>query len=118
MGNRAIIVASQAPSIGVYLHWNGEPESVLAFLAVARTLGVRDPVSDPAYFVARLVQIVANYFGGTLSVGVGDPAQMDDSDNGLYVVGAGFAIVFRNGGRPCRRRAGRPRAGEIRGHRL
>jgi len=47
MGNRAVITASelQTVGVGIYLHWNGGPESVLAFLDVARERGFRDPAA-------------------------------------------------------------------------
>ena len=36
MGNRAVVIFDDDPnvgsSLGVYLHWNGGPESVLAFM--------------------------------------------------------------------------------------
>jgi hypothetical protein len=94
MGNRAVIQPAGFAA-GLYLHWNGGAESVSAFLRAARDLKVRDPVADPTYFLARLAQIVGNYFGGTLSVGVGPIKSLDvnNGDNGLYIVGADFAIV-------------------------
>lgn len=39
MGNRAVISFDENDNAtGVYLHWNGGPESVLAFLAAAKVL--------------------------------------------------------------------------------
>ena len=95
MGNRAVI-KFEGSDIGIYLHWNGGVESVLAFLKAAKELGVRDPLCDPPYFTARLVQIIGNFFGGTLSLGVGMADQMDASDNGTFVIGKDFTIVRRN----------------------
>ena len=40
MGNRAV-VTNKNQDIGIYLHWNGGPESVCAFLTYAKALGVR-----------------------------------------------------------------------------
>ncbi len=39
MGNRAVITASKSKDsgLGIYLHWNGGIESVVAFLDVAVT---------------------------------------------------------------------------------
>jgi hypothetical protein len=40
MGNRAVISFSEAKTAtGIYLHWNGGPESILAFLDAAKKLG-------------------------------------------------------------------------------
>ena len=98
MGNRAVIATSEKLSApAIYLHWNGGKESVLAFLEVAQKLGVRDPVADDSYFLARLGQIIGNFFGGTLSVGVGILRQLDceNFDNGTYKVSfEGDAVVI------------------------
>ncbi len=97
MGNRAVITFEQKPtpqSVGIYLHWNGGPESVLGFLTVADKYGVRG-AEDAPYELARVVQIIANFFGGTTSVGVGtlDSLDCDNHDNGVYV-------CKRGGGEP------------------
>lgn len=94
MGNRAVIKI-EGESTGIYLHWNGGVESVLGFLKAAKDLGVRDPKGDPSYCLARLTQIIGNFFGGTLSVGLGVADRMDNSDNGTFVIGSGFQIVRR-----------------------
>lgn len=95
MGNRAAITAHVGASApGIYLHWNGGIESVLAFLEAAKQLGVRD-ASDPDYMMGRLGQVIANYFSGTLSFGFGVAKQMDYSDNGIYVIGEKFKITKR-----------------------
>lgn len=87
MGNRAVITLAQKPkqsSTGIYLHWNGGPESVLAFAEAAQALGVG--LDDDSYTVARLAQIISNYFGGTLSIGIGalKTLDCDNYDNGVY----------------------------------
>lgn len=89
MGNRAVITFDDKPtpqSIGIYLHWNGGPESVLAFLEAADKLGVCDD-SDKSYEIARLVQIIGNFFGGTTSIGIGPMKELDtdNGDNGTYI---------------------------------
>lgn len=96
MGNRAVI-AFEGSKTGIYLHWNGGQESVKAFLDSAKKLGVRDPISDPSYSLSRLVQIIGNFFGGSLSLGVGslDSLDCDNYDNGTYIVGRGWEIVER-----------------------
>lgn len=91
MGNRAVITFDKKPtsnSLGIYLHWNGGPESILAFIQVARTLKVRSSESDPSYAFARLVQIIGNFFGGTDSIGVGLLNNLDTNnyDNGVMYV--------------------------------
>ena len=85
MGNRAVITTPDNP-VGIYVHWNGGIESVLGFTHAAQALGVRSPTSDPTYFLARLSQIIGNFFGGTTSVGVGLVSKLDSSDNGVWVV--------------------------------
>lgn len=90
MGNRAVIACnSRKMDIGIYVHWNGGPESVLAFLEAARQFGVRSPAEDEPYYLARLTQIIANFMGGTTSVGLGrlQCSDCDNGDNGLYIVG-------------------------------
>ena len=87
MGNRAVITLAKKPtenSVGIYLHWNGGAESVLAFAETAKHFGVR--FYDETYATARLAQIIGNFFGGTNSVGVGILGQLDceNYDNGTY----------------------------------
>lgn len=96
MGNRAV-VAVEGSSVGIYLHWNGGIESIAAFLRAAKDLGVRDPVGDTSYFYARFAQLVGNYFGGSTSIGIEamNKIDQDNGDNGVYIVGADFAIVKR-----------------------
>lgn len=89
MGNRAVITLDKninSNSVGIYLHWNGGVESVIAFGEAARLLGVRSPDSDPSYALARLVQIIGNFFGGTTSVGVAKLHELDcnNGDNGTF----------------------------------
>lgn len=69
MGNRAII-KGVGTNIGVYVHWNGGYDSVLAFTQYCKLKGYRSPESDPAYGTARLAQVIGNFFGGRCSVGI------------------------------------------------
>lgn len=103
MGNRAVITASKARNVatssalGVYLHWNGGRDSVEAFLTYCRIQGFRAPDADEDYGLARLVQVIANFFGSDgLSVGVGSCRELDcnNGDNGVYVI-KGWEIVGR-----------------------
>lgn len=90
MGNRAVI-AIEGSKIGVYLHWNGGVESVLAFLDAAHELGIRSPSSDPSYFYARFTQMIGNFFGGTTSIGIDlvERLDTDNGDNGTFIIGDG-----------------------------
>lgn len=86
MGNRAII-KPEGKSTGVYLHWNGGVDSVTAFLKYCELRGFRG--FDDPYGLARFCQVVGNYFGGGLSIGIEENLNEErDStiDNGLYVV--------------------------------
>jgi len=102
MGNRAVITASKSTAVagssdlGVYLHWNGGRDSVEAFLTYCKIQGFRSPDLDN-YGLARLVQVIANFFGGDgLSVGLDKCSKLDcdNWDNGVYIV-RGWEIVDR-----------------------
>jgi len=89
MGNRAYVVFEEGKhrSPAIYLHWNGGPESVYAFLQVLKEYGADQ--HSPEYSSARFVQLVCNYLGGTLSLGIVTFKrfeQLVEEDNGLYVV--------------------------------
>jgi len=100
MGNRAVICHSEEPdSVGIYLHWNGGLESVLAFLDVAKDRGYRLPASDEQYSMARLCGLICEYFEGSTSVGIGCLNQLDTDnyDNGTYLIGGNWEIIKRFG---------------------
>ena len=86
MGNRAVIT-TRDKRIGVYLHWNGGRDSVEAFLKYCELQGFRCP-EDDCYGFARLVQIIGNYFGGGLSLGIDEYSRLDTDnwDNGVYII--------------------------------
>lgn len=86
MGNRAVIT-TQDKQIGVYLHWNGGRDSVEAFLLYCKLKGYRAPEND-CYGWARLCQVIGNFFGGDLSVGIDryDKLDTDNGDNGVYII--------------------------------
>lgn len=96
MGNRAVITWSKAEDvsrsreIGIYLHWNGGINSVMAFLKYCELKGYRKPDQDN-YGYARLCQVIGNFFGGTTSVGI-DMCSCLDCDNGTYIC-EGWDIV-------------------------
>lgn len=90
MGNRAVITTRENfdnNGVGVYLHWNGGRDSVEAFLKYMRLRGFRAP-SDDCYGWARLCQVIGNYLGGGLSIGVDtvNHLDMDNWDNGVYII--------------------------------
>lgn len=101
MGNRAVITASnaadvaQSKDIGLYLHWNGGRDSVTAFLTYCKAKGYRAPDED-SYGMARLAQVIGNFFGGGLSIGIDtcDNLDCDNRDNGVYII-KGWDIVGR-----------------------
>lgn len=100
MGNRAIVKAV-GKDIGVYLHWNGGVDSVTAFLKYCELREFRS--FEDAYGVARFCQVVGNFFGGGLSIGVysGVGETKYDAnyiDNGIYIV-EGWKIVGHIGER-------------------
>lgn len=86
MGNRAVIT-TRDKNIGVYLHWNGGRDSVEAFLKYCELKGYRTPERDN-YGWARLCQIIGNYFGGELSLGIDkyEKLDKDNGDNGVYII--------------------------------
>lgn len=93
MGNRAILIAKGNNNKGVYLHWNGGRDSIEAFLKYCELKGFRDFGDD--YGMARFCQVVGNYFGGGLSIGIiDDPLNWCMVDNGVYII-EGWEIVGR-----------------------
>lgn len=98
MGNRAVITTNEnLTETGIYLHWNGGRDSVEAFLDYCRIRGYRSPGFQSDYAMARLTQVIANFFDGGLSIGVA-PANMldtDNGDNGTYIIGGNWEITKR-----------------------
>lgn len=96
MGNRAVIT-NKDRRIGIYLHWNGGPESICAFLTYAKAYGIRTPEGDSQYCFARLTQIIGNFFGGTCSIGIDvyEHLDTDNGDNGTYIVDNNFNVNKR-----------------------
>jgi hypothetical protein len=92
MGNRAVIKFG-GTSQGIYLHWNGGVESVQAFLDCAKRYDLR----GGSYGAARLCQIIGNFFGGSLSLGVDriDFLDCDNYDNGMFIVNEHWEIIKR-----------------------
>lgn len=107
MGNRAVITASKLKEsgLGIYLHWGGGMESVVALLDVAKQLGYRSPSTDESYGMARLCGLaclMSNIRRDT-GVGINDLSKLDcdNYDNGVYVI-EDWSIVDRwgKGSRP------------------
>ena len=92
MGNRAVI-QMQGQDVGMYLHNNGGLDTIQPLLDVAKEYGVR----GDDYGIARLAQMMGNFFGGTLNVGVStiDKLDRDNGDHGTYVIDNKFNIVER-----------------------
>ena len=86
MGNRAVITTSQK-KIGLYLHWNGGRDSIEAFLKYCELQQFTSPERD-FYGWARLSQIISNFFGGSLSIGIDEYYKLDTDnfDNGVYII--------------------------------
>lgn len=98
MGNRAIITTKnqyENDGYGLYLHWNGGRDSVEAFLAYCRLKGYRDPIGDEDYALARLCQVIGNFFGGTTSLGICPARCGAGDDNGVYIIGKDWQVVGR-----------------------
>ena len=91
MGNRSYVIFPAA-KVAVYLHWNGSIESVVAFLDYMNERGL----GAENYGAARFCQVVGNFFGGNLSLGVCGASgtengndgfrALSDEDNGAFVV--------------------------------
>lgn len=120
MGNRAVIITNdnlgevgysdkvkhyysdgvdlqdRKDKVGIYLHWNGGRNSIQGFLDYCKIKEHRDPTDDN-YGMARLIQVIANFFGGTTSIGVDtlNHLDCDNYDNGVYIIGPGWKIVDR-----------------------
>lgn len=95
MGNRAIITFENEyknNGSGLYLHWSGGRDSVEAFITYARLTGTR---CDSSYGLARLAQIIGNFFGGTLSLGIVPARCGAGDDNGVYIIGDNWKIIGR-----------------------
>lgn len=94
MGNRALIVPKDNERIGVYLHWNGGINSVTALLKYCELKGYRSfgGKNGDSYGIARFTQVVGNFFGGGLSLGivsVQPPITKEfaaNYDNGVYII--------------------------------
>ena len=96
MGNRAIILSKNdmladgkinPNQIGVYLHWNGGRDSVSAFLKYCKLKGYHSPSTD-CYGWACLCNVISNFFGDGMSLGIDIASRLDcdNYDNGVYII--------------------------------
>ena len=93
MGNRAVITTvgayepKNSQQTGIYLHYNGGRDSVEAFLTYCKLKGYYSPEVD-CYGWARLCQVIGNFFGGSLSIGIDKCCSLDceNGDNGTYLI--------------------------------
>ncbi|WP_165047559.1 MULTISPECIES: hypothetical protein [unclassified Adlercreutzia] len=93
MGNRAVITTPKK-DLALYLHWNGGLDTVEPLLKYCELQGYRPPSYD-SYGWARMAQVMGNFFGGSLSVGIDRFDRLgDQGDNGVYVID-GWKIVGR-----------------------
>lgn len=91
MGNRAVITTKER-ELALYLHWNGGRDTVEPLLRYCEFQGYRPPSAD-IYGWARMAQVIGNFFGGALSVGIDLFKHLrDQGDNGVYVID-GWKVV-------------------------
>ncbi len=99
MGDRAVLALASNPKVGVYLHWDGSPDSVQKILAEVQSRQYRTPGNDPTYALARLIGVCHERIGQDtgLSLGVGALSCLDcdNGDNGLYWIGNDWEITDR-----------------------
>lgn len=91
MGNRCGIVM-RGQKVGIYLHWNGSYDSINAFTSYMKLHEFR----GGSYGMARLAQVIGNFFGGTCSIGLcssKELARPDGLDNGVWLLDEGFNIL-------------------------
>lgn len=103
MGNRAVIAFTDSnerkPTVAVYMHWNGGPESIYAILDVMKEHG--GMVHSASYSAARFTHLACTLLNGDgLSVGLMGFTNITEmastgEDNGLYVYDIGTATMER-----------------------
>lgn len=104
MGNRAVLLNKNdmladgninPNQVGVYLHWNGGRDSIESFLKYCKLKGYRSPSTD-CYGWACLCNVISNFFGDGMSLGIDTANHLDcdNYDNGVYIID-GWEIVER-----------------------
>jgi hypothetical protein len=98
MGNRAVITTADK-KLGIYVHWNGGPESIIGFMKACKELKYRNPNDDPSYGFARMSHAIATFFTGETSLGIGPLKNLDvnNFDNGAYIIDKDWNISARYG---------------------
>ena len=93
-GHDAVAQGGRRTEREVYLHWSGGRDTVEPLLKYCERQGYRPPSTD-SYGWARMAQVVGNFFGGSLSLGIDRFDRLgDQGDNGVYVID-GWKIVDR-----------------------
>jgi len=97
MTEDGVELQNRKDKLGIYLHWNGGYDSVHAFLTYCKAKQYCEPTDDEAYSLARLVQVISNFFGSGLSIGIDTMNNLDcdNYDNGVYIIGTDWEIVDR-----------------------
>lgn len=103
MGNRAFVAFTDRnqskPRVGIYLHWNGGPETVYAIVDVLKERGCLN--HSAGYTTARFAHLACHLLDGDgLSVGIDTfttPMQCANcaDDNGLYIYDIGSGEMQR-----------------------
>lgn len=86
MGNKAIVVFADEKNkfntFGLYLHWNGGAESVIAFLDY-----MQETRKEYGFSLERLKEIADNFFEGNQDTHVGHVGLFEKGlDNGIFYV--------------------------------
>lgn len=94
MGERAVIKGKNS-DLGIYMHWRSGYDTVVALLEYCRLKGYPSLEKD-SYGLARLCQVIGNFFGGKDYIGVWNMSEHIDItpeyvctrklDNGIYEI--------------------------------
>lgn len=84
MGNRAVI-ATEKKDLGIYLHWQGGRDSVEGFLEFCKRKNYPSPEYSQEGW-ARLIQVISNFMGSSVYVGLYNELDTDNFDNGVYII--------------------------------
>jgi len=88
VGNRCVITTDEnlgQKSIGLYMHWEGNPEAVEAFLWYCNLADYRPPEFDNSGW-GGLAQVYGNYAASS-AAGISTLDDLDlQGDNGVYII--------------------------------
>lgn len=104
MGSRALIefdevdkLGNDTPKLQIYLHNCSNEEWMMAYCEAARHLIYNHRPHDVHYNAARFVQMIGNYFGGNLSIGIHQRGFIDENkfplDNGIWIISSDFYLA-------------------------